>query len=241
MNCVTIVIPTYNEAENIEKIIIGISNALDHTKYGKSYMICVVDDNSPDNTGEIAEKLAKKYPVDVIHRTGKRGYGEACKEGFKHAVVHSDVIITMDCDLSHDPRVIPFFIKKIEQGCDVVIGSRYIAGGKIQNWSVLRRIISKSANFFTKMILGLPVSDCTSGYRAYKTEVLKKIGVEKIFADGYSFLEELLYASYRAGYVIAEIPICFVERQYGASKLSKKEMLKFIMTIVRLKRGKYAK
>ncbi len=237
----TVVIPTYNEAENIKKIISEIADALEHTEYHKKYSLLVVDDESSDNTGGIAEELGKKYPVEVVHRKGKRGYGEACKEGFRRAINNSDIIMTMDCDLSHDPVVIPFFIRKIEEGYDVVIGSRYISGGKIQNWSLIRRVMSKSANFFTKLILGLPVSDCTSGYRAYKREVLSSFDFDKIFAEGYSFLEEILYASFKAGYRITEIPICFVERQYGASKLSKKEMVKFIITLVRLKRGNYAK
>jgi dolichol-phosphate mannosyltransferase len=238
---ITIVIPTYNEAENIKKIITEIAQAVDHTEYKSKYTILIVDDMSPDNTGKLAEELGKKYSVKVIHRTGRRGYGEACKEGFKKAIPSSDIIMTMDSDLSHDPIVIPFFIRAIIAGNDVVIGSRYILGGKIQNWSFILRIISKSANFFTKCILGLPVSDCTSGYRAYKKEVLANIELDKIFAEGYSFLEELLYISFQKKCKIAEIPICFVERQYGASKLSKKEMVKFIMTLIRLKRGNYAK
>ncbi|MFA6889025.1 MAG: polyprenol monophosphomannose synthase [Candidatus Woesearchaeota archaeon] len=238
---ITIVIPTYNEAENIKKIIVGIADTLKYTEYHKKYCILIVDDESPDNTGNIAEELGKKYPVKVIHRKAKRGYGEACKEGFKQAITNSDIIMTMDCDLSHDPIVIPFFIRKIEEGYDMVIGSRYILGGKIQNWSTMRRLMSKSANFFTKFLLRLPVSDCTSGYRAYKKEVLATVNLENIFADGYSFLEELLYATFQAGYKITEIPIVFIERQYGASKLSKKEMIKFIMTLIRLKRGNYAK
>ncbi len=237
----TIVIPTYNEAENIKKIIVGIADALEHTEYNKKYSILVVDDESPDNTGGIAEELGRKYPVFVVHRKGKRGYGEACKEGFRRAIKNSNIIMTMDSDLSHDPVMIPFFIRKIEKGYDMVIGSRYIPGGKIQNWSILRRLMSKSANFFTKIMLGLPVSDCTSGYRAYRKEVLSSINLDNVFADGYSFLEELLYITHTKNYKIAEIPICFIERQYGASKLSKKEMVKFIMTLVRLKRGDYAK
>lgn len=232
---IAIVIPTYNEAENVKNLIPLIHKHMLHAGYGNRYHCVIVDDNSPDQTGLIAEELAQTYPVRVIHRSGKRGYGEACKEGFRYAIQKADVIITMDSDLSHDPKELPLLIKQLEQGNDIIIGSRYREGGKIENWSLLRRFMSKSANLFTKKLLHLPVSDCTSGYRSYKKEVLKNKEVQQITANGYSFLEELLFTSYQKGYKIAEIPICFVERQYGSSKLSKKEIMKFLFTVIRLK------
>lgn len=232
---IAIVIPTYNEAENVGKLIPLIHDYMSRAGYKNHYHSVIVDDDSPDQTGAIAEQLAKKYPVYVIHRSGKKGYGEACKEGFQYAVQIADVIITMDSDLSHDPKELPLFIKQLEQGNDIIIGSRYIDGGKIENWSLLRRLMSKSANLFTKKFLQLPVSDCTSGYRCYKKVVLKNEDIQQITANGYSFLEELLYKSYQKGYKIAEIPICFIERRYGSSKLSKKEIIKFLFTVIRLK------
>ncbi len=232
---IAIVIPTYNEAENVRKLIPLIHDHMNRAGHGNHYHCVIVDDNSPDQTGTIAEQLAKKYPVHVLHRSGKKGYGEACKEGFRYAIQKADVIITMDSDLSHDPKELSLLIMSLEKGNDIIIGSRYIAGGKIENWSLLRRFMSKSANLFTKKILKLPVSDCTSGYRCYKKEVLKNEEIQRITANGYSFLEELLYASYKKGYKIVEIPICFVERRYGSSKLSKKEIMKFLFTLIRLK------
>lgn len=220
---------------NVQEIIKKIYETLLYTEYAKRYRICIVDDNSPDNTGKIAEKLHKKYPVDVIHRLGKRGYGAACKEGLKNALLKSNIIVTMDCDFSHNPVYLPFFLEKINEGYDVVIGSRYINGGEIKNWSLMRRIMSKFANKFTRFFLDMPVSDCTSGFRVYKKEVLEGVGIEKIQAEGYSFLEEILYAANHLRYKITEIPILFVERRSGASKLSKKEMMHFIITIIKLK------
>lgn len=232
---IAIVIPTYNEAENVRKLIPLIHEHMRHAGYGNRYHCVIVDDNSPDQTGQIVEELAQKYPVHVIHRVGKKGYGEACKEGFTYAIGNADVIISMDCDLSHDPKELPVIIKTLEQGYDLVIGSRYRPGGKIENWSFSRRLMSKYANLFTKKLLHLPVSDCTSGYRGYKKEVLINAEVQHITAEGYSFLEEVLFKAYQKRYKIAEIPICFVERKYGASKLSKKEIMKFLLTLIRLK------
>ncbi len=227
----SIVIPTYNEAENVMKLIPKIHSELK----GIKYQVIISDDNSPDGTGRIAIALSKKYPVKVINRTKNRGYGESCKDGFKLAFKDSDYIATMDCDLSHNPEAIPRMLAKAKQGFDIVVGSRYIKEGGTENWGLHRKIMSRGANIFTRHLLGIPVNDCTSGFRLYKKEVLKKINLDKIHSNGYSFLEELLFMLYKRGFNIGEVPIIFKERVKGKSKLSKKEMFKFILTTLRLR------
>jgi len=233
-NHVTIILPTYNEASNIKIIIPKITKVMKSTTK-KPFEIFVVDDNSPDGTGEIAEKLSKKYPVRVIHRTKNKGYGESCKEGFKLALKNSEYIVTMDCDLSHNPESIPQMMQKAKQGYDIVVGSRYIKGGKIENWGLHRRIMSKGANTFTRYFLGIPINDCTSGFRYYKAGVLKSIDLGSIRSNGYSFLEEIMYKCYKKGFKIAQVPIVYKERVKGKSKLSKKELYKFLFTILKLR------
>ncbi len=234
-----IIIPTYNESENIISIIPLISKAIADLNIsrnnGYNYEIYVIDDNSPDKTSDKAKALCNKYPITVIVRSEKKGYGEASKVGFHTALQTCDLIITIDCDLSHDPKEIPNLVKKIEEGYDLVIGSRYVDGGSIKNWPFIRRVMSKFANIITVLFLGLPVKDCTSGYRCYKKNVLEEVGLLTIMSDGYSFLEELLFNTSQKNFKICEIPICFVERIHGKSKLSKKEMFKFIVTIICLK------
>ncbi len=227
---ISVVIPTYNESKNIGIIIPKIDDSLKNY----SYQIVIVDDDSPDGTGQIADGLSNKYPVKVIHRRENKGYGEACKEGFRFAIKNSDYIITMDCDLSHDPTVIPEMIKKAEK-YDVIIGSRYIKGGKIENWGLYRKIVSKVANVFTRFFLGISIKDCTSGFRFYKSKVLKIIDIDSINSNGYSFLEEILYRCYKKGFKISEVPITFKDRINGKSKLSKKEIFKFIITLIKLR------
>lgn len=230
----SIVIPTYNEKENISVLLAEIFSTLKKNKMkGK---VIIVDDNSPDGTGEIANKLAKKYNVYVIHRKDKKGYGNSIIAGMKSALrTGSDIIITMDSDFSHNPKVIPSMIRKIVNGADVVIGSRRIPGGKIVGWSLWRYFCSSGATRFSKLVLGLKTRDITSGFRAYRKEVLNKIEFESIRSNGYSFLEEILSRMESYNFNIVEIPIVFVDRKHGKSKLSKKEIIKFFITILRLR------
>ncbi len=228
---ISIVIPTYNEAENITKLIPMIHKVLKNV----GYQVIISDDNSPDGTGRIADELSKRYPIKVIHRMEDRGFGKSIKDGFRLAMKNSEYIISMDCDLSHDPIKIKEMLKKAKQGYDVVIGSRYVKEGKIGNWPLHRRMMSKGANLFTKFLLGMPVNDCTAGFRCYKRGVLEAIDINSIKTDGYSLLEEIMYRIHKKGFRIAEIPITFIDRRRGESKLSKREIYKFLFTLTKLK------
>ena len=229
---VSIVIPTYNEKENITPLVEKIINVCHLNKI--EFEIIIVDDNSPDGTGEIADQLAKKYKnIIVIHRERKLGLGSAYKTGFKKA--SSEIVVETDADLSHDPNNIPKFIELIRKGADVVIGSRYVEGGTIVGWPYQRRLISKSANALANFILGMDVKDVTSGYRAYMRRALNKIGIEAVKSEGYAFQLEMVYLARKRKLQIIETPITFVDRKIGTSKLSRNEILKFFLTVIKLK------
>jgi dolichol-phosphate mannosyltransferase len=226
-----LIIPTYNEAENIELLIKQIfALKIDQLK------VMVIDDNSPDGTASIVERLTNKYQVKVIKRSGKMGIGSAYILGFKNALAEgADLIFQMDADFSHQPKIIPDFIKAIDNGADAVIGSRYIPGGEIINWSWLRKFMSSSAIWLSRAILKLKTKDITGGFRCFKYQVLGKINLDKINSNGYAFQEEMLYRCEQAGFKIVEVPIKFVDRSRGRSKLSFIEIIKFFITLVRLK------
>jgi dolichol-phosphate mannosyltransferase len=233
---VSIVLPTYNEKENLPQVVQKLLNVFDnHHVKGN---IIVVDDNSPDDTGKLADQIAaKEQRVQVIHRKGKMGLGTAYIAGFRHALENNmaDLVFSMDCDLSHDPAYIPDFIDMHLKGYDVVVGSRYIEGGGVENWGMHRRIMSKGANLLSSTILGVKVKDMTTGYRCYSGQVLKEIEMDSITSNGYSFLEEVLFLCNKKGFAIGETPIVFIDRTFGSSKLSKNEMWKFFLTLMRLK------
>ncbi|HIH21119.1 MAG: polyprenol monophosphomannose synthase [Candidatus Diapherotrites archaeon] len=226
-----VVIPTYNEASNIRLL------AKEVLSVGKEFSVIIVDDDSGDGTGKIAEELRRKSPkrVFVIHRKKKRGLGGAYIAGFKKALeLNAKLVFSMDADFSHDPKVLPEFAEKISQGFDVVLGSRYIKGGGV-SWTGTRLALSKGANTLAKTLLGIPANDLTTGFRCYKREVLGKIGLDSVRSNGYSFLEEVLYLCYKKGFRIGEIPIFFKNRTEGQSKLGRKEILNFFLTVIRLK------
>ena len=226
-----VVIPTYNEASNIRLL------AKEVLSVGKEFSVIIVDDDSRDGTGKIAEELRRKSPkrVFVIHRKKKRGLGGAYIAGFKKALeLNAKLVFSMDADFSHDPKVLPEFAEKISQGFDVVLGSRYIKGGGV-SWTGTRLALSKGANTLAKTLLGIPANDLTTGFRCYKREVLGKIGLDSVRSNGYSFLEEVLYLCYKKGFRIGEIPIFFKNRTEGQSKLGRKEILNFFLTVIRLK------
>jgi dolichol-phosphate mannosyltransferase len=231
---VAIIIPTYNESENLPKLLKKIFFIF--KKNDIVGRVIVVDDNSPDGTAKIAEKLANKFPIDVILRTENRGYGSSCIAGFRLALKKKfDVIITMDSDFSHDPEVIPLMLKKINLGAQVVIGSRRVGNGRVVGWNLWRHFCSFGASQFSRLVLGLNSKDVTSGFRAYRIEVLKSLDLSKIKSNGYSFLEELLYYIEEKSLKIVEIPITFKDREKGKSKLSKKEIINFFINMLRLK------
>jgi len=233
---ISIVIPTYNEKENLPELINKIFNVFEKNQLNGN--VIIVDDNSPDGTGHIADQLSKKdHRIQVIHRKEKLGIGTAHIAGFKHAIEvnHSDLIFSMDSDLSHDPKYLPNFIELHENGCDVVVGSRYVEGGGVVNWGLYRKAVSKSANLLASTLLGVKVHDMTTGYRCYDRKVLEKLDLDSIRSNGYSFLEEILFHCNNEDFSIGETPIIFVDRTHGKSKLSKNEMVKFFLTILRLK------
>jgi len=225
-----VVIPTYNEAGNIE-ILINRIIALNI----KDLQIIIIDDNSQDGTAEILKRMSKKYHLSYFIRKDKKGYGSALKFGLEKAK-NFDIIITMDADLSHNPKEIPRMIDKIEKGYALVIGSRYAAGGKTINWPILRKFTSRATNFFVKTMLLTGVKDNTSGYRAYSGRIIRKI-LKSVNSEGYSILEEILFLVKKEKYKITEIPITFDNRKIGKSKAKMiKEMAGLLQTMLRLKK-----
>jgi len=235
LNKVLVVIPTYNEIENIDKILQELLkfDFLD---------ILIIDDNSTDGTREkIEDWIKKESRINAIYRKGKLGLGTAYITGFREGLKKGyELFFEMDADLSHKPEDIPRFIKKIEEGYDVVIGSRYIGGTiSVVGWDFKRLLLSKFANLYATKILGLDyLSDITSGYRCYKREVLEKVNLEKIKSNGYAFQIEMVYKAHKLGFKIGEIPIIFYERNGGSSKMSRKIALEAAIMVWRLKFGK---
>ncbi|MDD5747756.1 MAG: polyprenol monophosphomannose synthase [Actinomycetota bacterium] len=226
-----IVIPTYNERENIERLVHELLNL----ECGVS--ILIVDDNSPDGTGEIADRLSAELPqVQVRHRAKKMGLGPAYKYGFAEALrMGADVVFEMDADFSHDPRYIPQFLSAIGEH-DVVIGSRYVEGGGIENWGITRRLISRGGSAYSRLMTGLKIRDCTSGYRCYRREVLEAIDFSRMAARGYAFQVELAYVCVAMGFDVFELPIVFTDRRVGQSKMSKDIVWEAVWLVAGLRR-----
>ena len=225
----SVIVPTYNERENI----ILLAPELLALPVGLN--VIVVDDNSPDSTGLIADEMAARDPrISVVHRPGKLGLGTAYVAGFKKALADgADRILTMDADYSHHPRFIPSMIER-SQAADLVIGSRYVRGGGAVDSPAMRRLLSYGANAFAKTLLGLRAMDCTAGFRCYRRVVLESIDLESIFSNGYSFLIEMLFNVQRRGFTVAEVPIRFMDRRLGASKISRNEITRAMYTVLRL-------
>lgn len=224
---VVVVLPTFNEADNISLLIPELLKL-------PALSVCVVDDNSPDGTGRIADEWAAREPrVQVVHRAGKLGLGTAYIAGFHFALDHGyDAALTMDADFSHNPKYIPAMLKKIER-YDLVIGSRYVPGGDVL-YPFHRRFFSKTANAFTRIALGLKPRDCTAGFRLYRAQILRTVPIDSIFSNGYSFLTEMLNYVQGYGFSIAEVPIVFEDRVRGKSKISSREIFKAGYTVARL-------
>jgi dolichol-phosphate mannosyltransferase len=224
-----VVIPTYNERDNIRPLVKSI------VELKLEPQIVIVDDNSPDGTGQLADALATKHSaLDVIHRSAKLGLGTAHIAGMKAALAAgASRIVTMDADFSHHPRYIPYLLAALEQ-YDVVIGSRYVDGGGTLHCTLPRRALSRGANLFACGVLGLSAEDATAGFRGYRREVLESIALDDIVSNGYSFLIEMLYRCQQNGWRIGEVPIIFENRQRGASKISRAEILRAMQTVLRL-------
>jgi dolichol-phosphate mannosyltransferase len=225
-----VIVCTYNERENIESLVADILVAAAETD------ILVVDDNSPDGTGKVADHLAQGNPrVHVLHRPGKLGLGTAYLDGFRYALDHGyDAAITMDADFSHDPKYLPDLIAGADR-YDLTVGSRYIPGGGTQGWGLHRRVLSAGANALTRFLLGVRSHDCTGGYRCYRRRLLERLLQETIDARGYSCLLELIYRTQRLGFTIGETPIIFADRRAGKTKISRKELIGGIKTLLRLR------
>lgn len=211
-----VILPTYNEAENLERIVGAVLERL--PAYGR---VLVVDDSSPDGTGEIADRLASaEDSVDVLHRPRKEGLGPAYLAGFRLALDDgADRIIEMDADFSHDPADLPRLIQATEEA-DLAIGSRYVSGGGVTDWGPMRRFISRGGSAYSRLALGLPVRDLTGGFKCYRRPVLETINLDTIEARGYAFQVETTYRAIRAGFRVVEIPITFKDRADGSSKMS---------------------
>ena len=224
---IAVIIPTYNESGNIEALVKEILALVDNTE------IIIVDDNSPDGTGEIADELTKLYRgIKVIHRPTKLDLGTAHIAGFKKALaLGADCIVTMDADFSHHPRYIPDLVEG-SRHAQLVIGSRYVDRGGTLNWGLQRHILSRAANAFARLVLRLKAHDCTGGFRCYRREVLESIELDEIFSDGNSFLIEMLYKCQRRGWEIGEVPIIFEDRRHGASKISHRAIFKALYTVL---------
>lgn len=213
---VLVVLPTYNEAENIDHVLRRIREAL------ASATVLVVDDGSPDGTADIAEVLGKELGnIEVLRRHEKSGLGSAYRAGFRWGIDRGyDACIEMDADLSHEPEALPGLVAPLAEGHEVVIGSRYVPGGSIPDWTWHRRLLSRGGNIYASALLGLGVSDSTAGFRAYATSALERIELDRIRAEGYGFQIEMTYRAKQAGASIVEVPIRFVDRVEGESKMS---------------------
>jgi dolichol-phosphate mannosyltransferase len=226
-----IIIPTFNEADNIVKII---GELLTINYNGVVIDILVVDDNSNDGTASLVKEL-KNERVHIIERPGKMGLGTAYIRGFKFAIENNfDYVFEMDADFSHDPKSIPDFLDKIE-GVDVIVGSRYINGIAVVNWPLSRLMISIGASYYTRMVTFLPVKDVTAGFMCYKVSSLKQIDLDKVKSNGYSFQIEMKYRMWKKGFKVIEIPIVFIDRRAGVSKMSRKIVYEASFMVWKLK------
>jgi len=213
----TVCLPTYNERENLEPMLRALAGVL-----REGDRVLVIDDASPDGTGALADELAAELDfVDVLHRTRKEGLGPAYLAGFERVLgTDAELVLEMDCDFSHDPNDVPRLIAAVEAGADVALGSRYVPGGSIPSWGAVRRFISYGASVYSRLVLGVRVRDLTGGFKCFRRNVLETIDLDRIEARGYAFQIETTYRVLRAGFQVVEVPIAFVEREEGRSKMS---------------------
>jgi dolichol-phosphate mannosyltransferase len=231
-----IVIPTYNEHDNIGRLIPHIFQVCRARKIRAS--VLVVDDNSPDHTGDVVKALSRKYDVRLLTRPRKMGLGTAYVKGFTEIMKRNiDFVMEMDSDMSHDPEHIPRFVSAMDRGFDVAVGSRKIRGGSITGWGLYRKSISALGNAMAKFFTGLHMTDMTSGYRIYKKSVLKSVGLRNVESRGFVFQIEMLYRSKKNGFKIGEVPIAFVDRKLGKSKLSSRDKWEFLKIGIKMRLG----
>jgi len=231
----TVLVPTYNERANVGAMVHSLAKVL-----REGDRVLVIDDNSPDGTGELADELAAELGfVDVLHRERKEGLGPAYIAGFAYALAQgAQLILEMDCDFSHDPNDVPRLIAAAEEGADLVLGSRYVKGGRVGNWGVVRRLISRGASAYTGLFLQMGVKDPTGGFKCFRRRVLEQLDLDAVSAKGYAFQIELTYRAKLAGFKVVEVPITFVDRTVGASKMSKTIVLEAVWRVPLLRLGR---
>jgi dolichol-phosphate mannosyltransferase len=216
-----LILPTYNEIENLEAILEAAAKALAEAA-PDGFRVLVVDDGSPDGTGRLADGLADRHDwLQVLHRTEKRGIGPAYLAGFRHALDHgAGYVMEMDSDFSHDPADLARLLQAVYDGADLALGSRYVPGGGVSEWGLLRRFISEGGSTYARLVLGLTVRDLTGGFKCFRREVLEAIQFDGVRSQGYAFQVELTYRAVQAGFRVVEVPIVFRDRQQGTSKMS---------------------
>jgi dolichol-phosphate mannosyltransferase len=226
---VTICLPTYNERDNVEQML--------HALAPLGVHVLVIDDNSPDGTGEIADRVAAELDhVSVLHRDRKEGLGPAYIAGFRRALAEgADYVITMDCDFSHDPADVPRLVAACDAGADIALGSRYVSGGGTVNWGIGRRIVSAGGSFYARTWLSLGIRDMTGGFRCFRRTVLETVDLGTIETRGYAFQIELTYRAIRRGFTVAEVPIVFTDRTAGQSKMSRAIFLEAVRKVPQLR------
>ena len=230
MRCL-VVLPTYNECDNLSGIVESI------LQHAPNVHIVIVDDNSPDGTGALADELHQSKPdrVFVLHRERKEGLGPAYVEGFRFALARDyEAIVQMDADFSHDPKYLPAFFEALQTN-DLVIGSRYVEGISVVNWDLKRLILSKAASFYVRTITRMPIADCTTGFKCWRREALISIDINRLASNGYVFLAEMTYRAFQKKLRIKEIPIVFVERRLGRSKMNSGIMVEGVLTVLRMR------
>lgn len=228
---ILVVIPTYNEADNLPRLVAALASL------GLDLGVLVVDDASPDGTGQLALGLRQTYPwVNVLPRRGKLGLGSAYVEGFHWALEHSDasLVVQMDADFSHDPAAVPNLVKAARGGA-VAVGSRYVPGGQVKNWGLGRRMLSRGGSLYARAILGLPLNDVTGGFKCWPRAVLASLDLSRLVSDGYAFQVEMNYRAHRGGHRLMEVPICFEDRRVGHSKMTLGIGLEALVVVWRLR------
>ena len=225
-----VIIPTYNERNNVEQILEAVMGVDERIE------VLIVDDNSPDGTGELADKIAASNPrVHVMHRKGKLGLGSAYRDGFRYALEYDyELIFEMDADFSHDPRYLPDFLEAIRDN-DLVLGSRYVSGVNVVNWPMRRLMLSYGASYYTRAITGMPIKDPTGGFKCFRRRVLESLDLNRIQSDGYSFQIEVSFKVWRKKFRIKEIPIIFVDRHSGTSKMNRRIVFEAVWMVWWLK------
>jgi dolichol-phosphate mannosyltransferase len=231
---VWVCVPTYDEADNVERMVRALMSVF--AGNGIDGHVLVIDDDSPDGTGAIADRLAAESPrVSVLHRTSKSGIGPAYRDGFREALAGgADLVMEMDCDFSHDPLAVPLLVEAAADA-DLVLGSRYVRGGGVSHWGLVRRAISRGGCLYAKLVLGVPVNDLTGGFKCFRREVLMALPLDEVSARGYGFQIEMTYRALLMGFRVSEVPITFSDRALGRSKMSRGIVLEAATLVPRLR------